>query len=532
MKEFYKQSIFWYGLHKVADENAELKYYITTQKELLRYLYPITFVGIVQYFLFKNIISNELESSHHNIVTNYIIENYDELYKIKYRYVNDKPKKLFFKNEEEVDQAKLLISNLLIPYINEYCFKTYEQWKSTYKSYIRESLSIFEYDINHKSDDNSLKTSLPYPFILTLNLIKSYDTKGLYQRVYKCYQKELLLRKYRTGREWKPKELEYLTETYELIQNEEEWAIFLSNFSSSKWDLFTTRERYKALLQLTKLTTILMKDEITAVTMLDDGEELYSLLEDYLPLFLSSDKFIDKNNKLKLELRKSTKKILSPFNFQHINPDLLEPYIKSKGDRFIDYNEEMLKDCIEITKYTFSKLRSLLLSHEYLPQVIDNKIAIKKKLFVNVLNLFEEVKENKFKQKVNVENITENDFMLTEEEIVDITKREFKSLNDFTDNTTLLRIGRVINIMLGIEPKTPKIVNYDLYELFKIVIIIFGPHPLDHTVQNKETIDNLYEKFVSLLEYYENELEGHIKEYFVQFLELPSKLKNWVVKYE
>ncbi|ASP28526.1 hypothetical protein SCORR_v1c07540 [Spiroplasma corruscae] len=527
MKDLYKQSIFWYGLHKVAEENAELKYYITTQKELITFLYPITFTGIVQYFLYKNLISNEIEISEHNTLTNYIINNFDMLYKIKYRYVKEKPKKLVFKTEETIDLAKQVISNLLIPYVNEYCFKKYDEWKDTYKSFIRESLSIFEYDINHVSDDNSFKTSLPYPFIFTLNLIKNYDIKGLYQRVFKCYQKDVLLRKYRSGRDWKPKELEYLTETYELIQNDEEWTIFLSNFSSTKWEAFNTRERYKALLQLTKLTTILMKEEITAVTMLDDGEDLYNLIESYLPLFLSSDKEIDKNKKLKLHLRNSNNKVLSPFNSQHINGELLIPYAKSKGERFIDFNENTLMECLEITKYTFSKLRSLLLAHEYIPQVIDNKIAFKKKLFVNVLNIFEEIKENKFKQKISMENITEHDFLLSEEEIVETINKQQNSLSDYKNENTLLKIGRVINILLGVEPKTAKIMGYDLFELFKMVIIIYGPHPLDHTFQTYDNIKALYVKFTKMLDYYESEQNEEIRKEFIPYLELPTKLKNW-----
>ncbi|AKX34416.1 hypothetical protein SLITO_v1c07970 [Spiroplasma litorale] len=529
MKEIYKQSIFWFGLHKVANDNAELKYYITTQKDLISYLYPITFIGIVQYFLYKNIISNEIDSSEFNTLTSYIMDNFDELYKIKYRYVKDKPKKITFKDDEALEQAKHLISNLLIPYVNEYCFKKYDDWKDSYKSFIRESLSIFEYDINHISDDNTYKTSIPYPFLFTLNLIKNYDIQGLYQRVYKCYQKDVLLRKYRTGREWKPKEIEYLTETYELIQNDEEWAIFLSNFSGSKWEAFNTRERYKALLQLTKLTTILMKDEITAVTMLDDGEELYGLIEAYLPLFISSDKSNLRSNLIP-ELKNSTLKVLTPFNCQHINQEQLIPYIKSKGDRFIDFDEKTLMKCTEITRYTFAKLRSLLLLHEYIPQVIDNKIAVKKKLFVNILNIFEETKPNKFKQKVSMENISEYDFLLSEDEIVETFKKEFHNLQDYKDEYTLLKIGRIINILLGIESKTPKLINYSLFELFKYVLIIFGPHPLDHTYQTQDNIQNFYNQFLKLLNFYDSEKDSEIKNYYIQYLELASKLKNWVIE--
>ncbi|AGR40977.1 hypothetical protein [Spiroplasma taiwanense] len=528
MKETDKQSIFWYGLHKIAYENAQFKYYITTQKELISKLYPIVYIGVTQYTLYRGITINEIPVDELNTYTSYIMENYEQIYKIKYRFVKEKPKKLNFKEKQIYDLSWEIIAGLLLPYINEFCFKNYEQWKNLTKSYIRECAIIYEYDINHEAEDGKIKTSIAYPFIFTLNLIKIYEKQGLYQRIQKCYQKEILLKKFNSGREWKQKELDYLQETYELIQNDEEWSMFLSNFSNLKWDSFDLKERFKGLFQLTKLTTILMKDEISAVTMLDDGAELYELIENYLPLFIFEDKIKNSSNNLNQEYKNSKIKVLSPFNYQNINIETLIPYVCSKGERFVEIDKEQLKSCSEIIASVFSNLRMTLLIHEYLPQFIDSRIIVQKKLLVNVLKIFEEVKENRFKRKIDVENLLESDFFISEEEIIDIIELHRKNLPEFGENSSLLKVGKIMSLMLGIEPKTASSVNYDLRQLIKNILIIFGPHPLDHTVQTRENINFISTIFEKICREYEKKMNlNDLDNQFSNAFELPLKLLNW-----
>ncbi len=529
MREIDKQSIFWYGLHNLVHENAQLKYYITTQKELIYNLYPVVFLGVVQYSLYRGIVLTEIPLEENNSYTEYILERYEEIYKIRYRFVKDKPRKANLKDEETYELCWDIISNLLLPYINEYCFRTYDMWKNLSQAYIRELVINYEYDINYEANDGKIKASTIYPFVFTLSLIGIQEKQGLYQRIEKCYQRDVLLRKFNSGREWREKELDYLNETYELIQSDEEWLFFLSNFSSSKWNNFDLKERFKALFQLTKLTTILMKEEISAVTMLDDGEELFDQLKNYLPLFISDDNYINENGELKNELKKSNIKILSPFANQNINIEVLIPYIESKKERFISYNKETLFRTSEIIYTVLAKLRLILLIHEYLPNLIDSRIKPKKKLFVDVLNLFEETKEDKFKRKLDVENLLEFDFLISEDDINEALELKYTKLDDFYDKKCFYKIGKIMSLLLGVENTTASKMNYDLFELFKNILILMGPHPLDHTVQTEELVKKLYSKFESMCKEYEKLLINDFEKskMYISNLELPLKLLRW-----
>ncbi|AHI52693.1 hypothetical protein [Spiroplasma culicicola] len=531
MKSFEKESIFWYGLHTLVKDNAQLKYYITTEKELINSLYALTYLGVFQYTLYRGIKLEEIPLEDTNEYVNYIIENLEELYKVRYRFVKEKPKKITLKDEETLQLAEDIIAGLLIPYINAYCFKKTSQVYSLNGAYLRESIINFEYDINHHADDGKLKTSMLYPFLFTLNLIKVFDDQGLYQRVLKYYQKDNLTRKYHSGREWKPKEIEYLQETFELIENDEEWGMFLSNFSISKWTNFDIKERFKALFQLTKVSTILMKDEISAVTMLGDGEEVYDMLENYLPIYIYNDKLVDSEGNLTHKIKNFDKVIMSPFSLQQINFDILKPYIESKNERHISVDFDKLIAMCKIVLKVFSEIRMLLLTHEYLPKVVDSQIATKKKLFVEILDIFEEVKDCKYKRKIDSENFSDDWFYISEDEINEVIEAKYNSIEDYLNKPALDKLGRIMTFSLSIETYTARTFDYSLQELLTYNLVIFGPHPLDHTVQTQETVQKMYDIFKQYCLEYENikslttkqELADNLKIH----LELPLKLLNW-----
>ncbi|QEH61660.1 hypothetical protein SCHIN_v1c04630 [Spiroplasma chinense] len=531
MNIFEKESVFWYGLHLIAVDEPHLKYQITTQKELISRLYPLVFCGVIQYKLYRGIKIEEIPLEETNDYVNYIIENMDDIYRVKYRFVSNKPKKIQLKDEEEIELIQDIISGLLIPYINKYCFHKLDTIANMSEAFIGESIINYEYDINHKSDDGKLKTSMLYPFLFTLNLIKVFDKQGLYHRVLKYYQKDDLVRKYKNGREWKQKEIEYLQETIELLENDEEWSMFLSNFSVSKWDLFDIKERFKALLQLTKVTTILMKDEITAVTMLSDGEEIFEMLENNLPLYIDIDRYIDENGKQIKPFDKCNKSILAPFALKNINRFILKPYIESKGERHCVVESQKIDDYCQIVLKATTKIKTLLLTHEYLPKVIDSVINVKKKMFCEILELFVEIKDGKFKRNLDFKNFSEETLFITEEEYLEIVNYEFKELEDFLVKPAFKKIGRAMTVCLALEPKTARISNYSLKELLMYLLVIFGPHPLDHTIQTQESVDNIHAKLVKFCKLYEEVKEKTTKKEFANelqvYLELPLKLLNW-----
>ncbi|QGS51755.1 hypothetical protein [Spiroplasma tabanidicola] len=531
MKLYEKESLFWFGLHRIAKDDPELKYNITTQKELINDLYPLVHLGVIQYTLYRGISLQEIPIEETNEYVNYILENMDEIYKIKYRFVKEKPKKINLNDKEIYSLCEDIISRLFIPFMNEYAFKKVSSTIGMNGSYIRESLLSYEYDINHESDDGKLKTSVLYPFLFTLSLIKIFDKKGLYNRILKTYQKDDLIRKYKAGREWKKKEIDYLQESYELLNNDEEWSLFLSNFSISKWDVFDMKERFKALFQLTKITTILMKDEITAVTMLSDGEEVYEMLENYLPMYIDYDRYINEEGVIVHDLGEHDKFVFSPFSQRNVNFSILLPYIESKNERHVACDYKKLQTTLFIFLKSYSKVRNLLLTHEYLPKIIDILIEGKKKIFCDILGIFEEVKDHKYKRLIDFENFTEDLFFLTEEQINQALESNPKNLEEFIAIPAFEKIGKVMTFNLALKNYTARTVDYRLYELLKYLLVLFGPHPLDHTVQSLENIENFYNKFETFVRMYESQKEKNGNNQIVidlqKSLELPLKLLNW-----
>ncbi|QBQ07534.1 hypothetical protein SGLAD_v1c03350 [Spiroplasma gladiatoris] len=531
MKLYEKESLFWFGLHKIAKDDPELKYHITTQKELINDLYPLAYFGVIQYTLYRGISISEVPLEETNEYVKYIIDNIDEIYKIKYRFVKEKPKKINFNDKEICSLCEEIIGRLFIPFMNEYAFKKVSNAINMNGAYIRESLLCYEYDINHKSDDGKVKTSVLYPFLFTLNLIKIFDKKGLYNRILKTYRKDELIRKYKAGRDWKQKEVEYLQESYELLNNDEEWSLFLSNFSSSKWDIFDMNERFKALFQLTKITTILMKDEITAVTMLSDGEEVFEMLKNYLPMYIDYDRYIDEEGKNISDLKEKDVLIFSPFTQRNVNLHLLFPYIESKNERHIECDFNKLRAIVFIFLKSYSKVRTLLLTHEYLPKIIDILIEGKKKIFCDILSIFEEVKDHKYKRLIDFENFTEDLFFLTEEQISNALNKECYSLKEFMQIPAFIKMGKIVTFNLALKNYTARTFDYNLFELLKYLLIVFGPHPLDHTIQTKENIENFYKKFENFVRLYEEAKNNsdilEITNELQTALELPLKLLNW-----
>ncbi|AOG60243.1 hypothetical protein SHELI_v1c02880 [Spiroplasma helicoides] len=530
MKQVEKESLIWYGLHIIAKDNPELKYRITTQKELISNLYPLVYFGVIQYTLYRGISIDEIPLVETNEYVEYIIENLDVLYKVKNRFVKEKTKKINIKDPEIEELAIDIISGLLIPFINKYAFKKLEKVFALNSAYIRESLINYEYDINHESDDGKVKTSVLYPFLFTLNLVKVFDKNGLYDRVLRNYQKDKLIKKYESGREWREKEVEYLQESLELLKNDEEWSMFLSNFSISKWENFDIEERFKALFQLTKITTILMKDEITAVTMLSDGSEVYDMLKDYLTIYIDYDRYVDDKGNLLNNEEDTEIKILSPFSQRNVNLDILLAYIESKGDLHVKCDPKKLELVTNIYLKVFSKVRTLLLTHEYLPQVVDFQIAIQKKVYCDLLNIFEEVKENKFRRKIDFENFAEELFFIGSDEIEEVLKCDLNTVEEFKSKKFFKTMGKIMSFGLALKNYTARSMEYCLKELFKYCVVVFGPHPIATTIQVADDIEHLYTKFEKFIRLYD-EIKNSVndkKEYedMQEYLELPSKLLN------
>lgn len=527
MKTFQKEIIFWYGLNKIIEKEMHVQYIVNMDKEFVLSLATVAFYGIQQYSLYRGISISEIPNDELGNYSEYILNNYNDLYKVRFGQLKDKPKKIILKSEEEMAKAKQLLEAAILPYFNEYCFKTLNGWRTVSRSYIASMLISSKLDINHKSDDGKIKTSEIYPFLFTLNLINNNDQKGLYQRISKYFDRKKILKSYESGRQLKPKEIEYLQDTMTLLHNDEEWQIFVSNFAIEKWKDFGMFERYKALFQLSKLTCILMKDEISSITMFGDGVDQFEMLEDYLPLFIYEDKIIHENDLIKNEVIEKYKKTLSPFSHIYINSKSLISYIESKDKYHVKVDSNKLSDFCYISSSVISKLKIMLLTHEYLPDVIDQQITSKKKIWVDILNIFASTeRQDKYKRNHSFYNVNLEDLFITEEEFNDILSLENVKNPKYSAYPGLKKIGTVASYILGLNNPTAKVFDYDLKEFLKYLIVVFGPHPLGFTLHKKENIELIIDLFIKYCEWYQKQ-EASVKLNFSNILEMPLRLLEY-----
>jgi hypothetical protein len=521
MRSFEKDLIFWYGLNKIAGEDLKLRHAIAIDREYLFHLANVTYFGIQQYTLYTGTPLTVIDDTEMNKYSNYVIENYETIRKIRFRYYDQKVFKIKIQNEDEKIKAKEIIEKLFIPFFNKYCFRTMTSWKHLIPTYIAGMIFNFEYDINHVSNDKKLKTSSIYPFLFTLNIVNIQDKENLFKRVHLYFDRKKILKKYSSGRSWKPKEEEYLKETLLLLNNEEEWNTFLANFMVEKWDSFNIDERYKTLFQLSKVTCILMKDKITSVTMLGNGTEEFELLRSYLPLFIYSDKIINDQKQIPIELQEKYGKTCAPFGYIYLNANDLFEYVSTK-DNHVVVDEEKLKLMTEIIWTIILKLRIMKLNHKYLPEIVNLQIEQRRKLIVDILDLFVPCGEGKFKSVETTGEFNIENFYILDQDI-----RELKGFDDDTRSIfrskLMFKIARGVSYILGMNLPTAKNFNYDIFEIIKYVLTIMAPHPMDRTIVTEEFMEDFKNKFSKILEWY-GSLHGTTKEKYRPFFELPFRL--------
>jgi hypothetical protein len=520
MRNFEKDLIFWYGLHKIAGDDMKLHYLVSTEKEYLFHLANITFYGLQQYTLYSGDKLTLIDDTEYSKFSDYIIDHYELLYRVRFRYYTKKVTKLKIQTEEQIKKAKEVIVNLLIPYFNKHCFKTFTTWKHIVPAYIAGMIFNFEYDINYQASDKKLKTSMIYPFLYTLNIINIQDRENLFKRIRIYFDRKKIIKKYESGRSWKTKEKEYLSDTMLLLNNEEEWNTFVSNFALDKWDTFNMEERYKSLFQLSKIICILMKDKITSVTMLGNGVEQYDLLESYLPLFIYSDKIVNESGNISMDVIEKYGKTCTPFSTIYLSTPELWDYVVAK-ETHLPIDEARLSLMVEIIWTILLKLRITKLNHLYLPDIVNLQIEQKKKLFVNILKIYSEVGEGKYKAlgsgAFNIE-----EFYISDADIAEL-KNSNDSIRDILRYNSLFKISLGLSYVLGLNMPTAKSFDYDIFEIIKYIITILGPHPVDRTIMTIELMELIQVKFARILDWY-SLLGDTQKEKYKQYFELPYRL--------
>ncbi|QHX35845.1 hypothetical protein STIUS_v1c02910 [Spiroplasma sp. TIUS-1] len=514
-------SLFWFSLHYMVKRDPELQYIVNTRKKELFSLYQVCHLGIVQYMLYRGICLEVISTNDMKEYSDYILENYDNLFALRYKTIPSKqrPEKIKFETPQERKEVAQMITSICFPHINEYCFLEHDSWKNLSRAYIAELAHKMHYDINHIFDDD-FKVSEVYPFLFVLNLINNIDAQNLYTNVSKAFIPEKIIEKYNRGRKWFSKEVEYLKTTMEIISNPDEFRIFLGNFEYEKWITFTRQEKVKAIFELTKMVAILMKDKIARITMLKEGQDAFEILEEYIPIFVPSDKDEGVRSIFK---RNEDIVVLSPFTYQNVNPLSLTRYIESKGDYHVKVNEKKLYHYSQIVLSVFSKLRITLLTYPLFPEYI-NKTVIepKREIWVDILNIFKE-KDNILVPTMEHYELTVDDFVIDEHEIEYMEKHKGTKLSGVEKDHAIRKMGLILNLIIGLNRPTLKLFENNIEDLLKYTFIIFGPHPINRTVQTTENIEIALNRFKRYIKLFKSASKSEVKKYGIYF-ELPAKL--------
>ncbi|WP_339022429.1 hypothetical protein [Spiroplasma endosymbiont of Crioceris asparagi] len=530
-KEDINSSLFWFSLHYMVKNDAELKYIVSTEKELLYRLYPIVHYGLFQYMLYRGICISIIQNDEYIEYSNYILDNYEDLYNAFYKDCEEKPHKIKWANTEERKKLELIITRIFFPYINENCFPQFYIWKNITRAYVAEMALITQWDVNHAFDDE-LKISEVFPMIYAMNLVNNSSFSTLYGNVLATLDQKKLLHDYYYGREWAEKEVKYLKDYLEILENKEEYNLFLANFEKYRWKNYKQDERRKALFQLSVFIAIRMKEDIKAITMLKDGQDAFDILEDYLPMFIYADK--TRNEKSLITKDKDTSFVLSPYNNMNFNSIMLNKYIDSKGSYHIDVDERKITYLTQSALAVFSKIKIMLLTHKTFPEYIEERFIIPKiDYWTKHLELFKKEKNNKFSRSINYTAVSKTKFIILESEIDEFISLKPNSLDEVLESRAFIKISYLINILIGLNHKSTEVFE-SLDEFIKYVLIVFGPHPINYTVQTKEKVQSVLEVYKKICDMYVMAKKN--KEYIInceKYLELATHLSkkiNWKKK--
>lgn len=516
-------SLFWFSLHYMVKRDPELQYIVNTRKKELYSLYQICHLGIVQYMLYRGICLEVISTNDMKEYSDYILENYDSLYALKYKTAPQKqrPEKIKFETPQARKEVSQMITSICFPHINKYCFLEHDSWKNLSRAYIAELAHKMHYDINHIFDDD-FKVSEVYPFLFVLNLINNIDAQNLYTNVSRAFIPEKIIDKYNKGRKWFSKEVEYLKSTMEIISNPDEFRIFLGNFEYKKWTTFTRQEKVKAIFELTKMAAILMKDKIARITMLKEGQDAFEILEEYIPIFVPSDKDEGVRSIFK---RNEEIVVLSPFTYQNVNPLSLTKYIESKGDYHVKVNGKKLYHYSQIVLSVFSKMRITLLTYPLFPEYINETvIEPKRDVWVDILGIFKE-KDNILVPAIEHYELAVDDLIIDEHEIEYTEKNKAVRLSQIEKDHAVRKMGLILNLIIGLNKPTLKLFENNIEVLLEYTFIIFGPHPINRTIQTPENIEMIIDRFKRYIKLFSKATEAEIKKYRIYF-ELPAKLFN------
>ncbi|ATG97323.1 hypothetical protein [Mesoplasma lactucae] len=516
-----QDSIFWWTLEPYVKNNPEYKNLSLSEKTIIEQGFRLAYYGLFQYELYTGRELTYIEQAHIQEVSNYIIENYDALYKTVYK---DLESPIDMTNPNHVKRFQDLLDTLVIPYINDYSFVTKDKLGLS-----NEVISTIEmqlcfknrYDINTqkldaekelkdqqaannnpycvvKVDEETIKKeefenwkpkfSQLYPFLVTVLIIDPTHPENICKNIKSVFTKDNLKQAYDSGRKLSDAELKHLESTIDMVENEEDLKSTLLAFTEDHWLNADIDTRFKMTFQLSKLTSIFFKDKMDETTMINHESDIYDLLKNYLSTILvcEDEKEEDIIDSTIPEVTQPTpedvekrKQFLYPISMRDFDVDDITNYYENmKKGKQISFSPVKLEDYINGIIYSISYLRLVKVMSQDCELLKNFFIERKRVALVNSLKLFKDDGDNHF------ENITDYPYNLDQifltssilSNMIDESKDCKIEGNNYELNKQLETMLKVISMLVALDPRIVREMDYSIEQIIEYYLICLGPY--------------------------------------------------------
>ncbi|PPE04362.1 hypothetical protein EELLY_v1c00360 [Entomoplasma ellychniae] len=493
-------TVFWayFDEYLKKDSSFSLRKLTIDNKQKINEVYEIAYFAIFQYKLWKNKPISTINPEYYNQFADYLTVNYENLFQQK-NNSNIKLSKFNTKDEKDIQLIKEITTKLILVHINK------TSWIEKNENYINNyywlfssltSLSLrFQYDLNFKKENNIKYHSVVYPFLTTCVMIDIFDTKNMINKIKKIFSKENLAFAFKSGRSLSQEEKKWILPQLINIKKDEDWNLFLINFSKEKWELHDVNKRFKLIHDLSRLTTIFLKEEIYNISFIADGDEVYEKLENYLKLFLPISK--EERSVIFKKDENENWQALFPINYKDYNFKWTLSHIsKFKDYKKLKYKEDKLAEFIWRVRYIFDYIDFIMKNKSKNEVISTEMINFKYIGLVETLKMFE---FNKNKYKVLIKPLTFSEINLDHkyfERAIQKSQR-FEELADRALQITIML--RTITLLICIDYKAPKAFNYSISEIIIYYLLSFGPYKKNMNLFQSKDIEQIESKVAKLL---------------------------------
>ncbi|WP_031542957.1 hypothetical protein [Mesoplasma photuris] len=524
------ESVFWtnYNEYSKTTQNPIFKKISSDLKTKINEIFHVSYYGIFQYQLSKGISLSSIAPAKILEITEYISKNYSLLFQFAYQSKEVKSKFLDMTQDDKqfIFEA---IDKIVIPYIAENDFKNvYNFLKKNSAPYTLLMNLAFkhEFDVNYinENDSNRIYHGIAYPVLVTMLMIDVTEPSKMMEKITKIYSIENISKALKSGRSLSKEEIEYIKSDIDTLNCEEDFHSLILNFSYEKWNETDLNTRYRLVFQLSKYTALFLKDNMKKISVLRDGEEIFELIHNYLPILMLKVYDLNLDNTVnEFETEEGISDFLMTYNCRDFDVEKTLNHIKSmKNSNKITITEDKLKTFVRLSKYSTSYLE-LVHKLKRGNGILGNYLIENKKIgIVNTLKFYVEDEDKKY--VLNYKNVRFNFIKLDSKDLERLETPANKFVELANDKSEINIMLRIISLILTIEPKSAKMFGYSWENMVKYYLVAFGPYKKSKHVYDRSDLKLIENKVNKLLTQYKTLKQ---KEKVIDSLYLISKLSSF-----